>query len=887
MRTVNWTLFAARGARFRSKSGTQLSRPVRLHAERLEDRLMMSGNDPDDGTAAAVAKVVVPAPSIDVVSSDASPGDVSLPASTASDTSWARFASTAEFENWLIEAAVAEWGHLFGRTTSYPGPYTYWPTLVFRDTLLPGRVVALASGTNNDAALTTNVQVEGVDEADLIETDGEYLYIISGKNLVIVEAGEGENLRVVSRLALEGRPVGMYLSGDRLAIVSSKGGGWRSGDDSLRFIDIDFTWHEPEPETTTVTVLDISDRAAPSLVQKTEMDGRLVSSRTVDGQLRLVLNNQFQLPAPIQRRVDGELSVKPGDHFRTFPPSAFVGDAMMLSGWYPDEWDATYMYETQEEYIARVKDEILGSIRPQIRSLGLDGELIAETPLIDATKLYHSDSRRERSVTTIATFDLASDEAGPVDKASVLGSGGEQVYSTADNIYVFSQQTWDSDNWFFVGDFNWRLRTNVWKFSVDNETHEVDLVAKGTFDGQVLNQFAVDEHDGYLRIVTTANTWSLASAGQSVLVLAQEGRKLDIVGRVDEIAGNEVLYSVRFAGDMAYFVTFRKVDPLFVVDLSEPTNPQLMGELHIPGYSDYLQPIDENHLLAIGRGADEATGLFQELQVSIFDVSDLSNPQLVDRYSFDGGRTTATPATGDRWSRGDGDHHAVSYFADEQILALPIYTADDWPGWWQSVGETEPIFDVGQGGLQVFQIDVEGGFTPLGIIEHDTMVERSVQIGDRLFAISSGTVSVHELTNPANRLGEIEIGGDASAEFVELVMYQSPAAFVVLAASEPTTPVVDPQVGWALPSLERSRRAQPARVAAFANAIGTSRLDAELIQLLAMESAGRESSPDADGSERRWGDVGPEDDAISAAQQHQVLSAAVDSCVLEQVFDNA
>ncbi len=885
MRTVNWTLFATRGARFRSKSGTQLSRSVRLHAERLEDRLMMSGNDPDDGTAVAVAEVVVPAPTIDVVSFDAP-----LPASTASDTSWARFASTAEFENWLIEAAVAEWGHLFGKTTSYPGPYPYWPTYVLRDTLLPGGAVTLASGTDNDAALKTNVQVEGVDEADLVETDGEYLYIISGKNLVIVEAGEGENLRVVSRLALEGRPVGMYLSGDRLAIVSSKGGWWWNGEESLRMFAVDFAWREPAPEMTTVTVLDISDRAAPSLVQKTEMDGRLVSSRAVDGQLRLVLNNQFQLPAPIQRRVERELSAKPVDGFETYPPSTVVGDAMMLRGWYPVEWDATYVYETEEEYIARVKDEILGSIRPQIRSLGVDGAVNDETPLIDAAKLYHSGSRHDRNVTTVATFDLTSDVAGPVDKASVLGNGGEQVYSTADNIYLFSQRTWESDNWLSVGDFNWRLRTNVWKFSIDNETHAVDVAAKGSFDGTVLNQFTVDEKDGYLRIVTTPNTWSLASAGQSVLVLAQDGRKLDIVGRVDDIAGNEVLYSVRFAGDMAYFVTFRTVDPLFVVDLSEPTNPQLVGELHIPGYSDYLQPIDENHLLAIGRGADEVTGLFQELQVSIFDVSDLSNPQLVDRYSFDGGRTTATPATGDRWLRGDGDHHAVSYFADEQILALPIYTADDWSAWWQPEGETEPIFDVGQGGLQVFQIDVAGGFTPLGIIEHGTLVERSVQIGDRLFAISSGMVSVHELTDPANRLGEVEIGGDASAELVELTMYESPvrlATFMSLATSEPTTPVVDPQVGWAVPPLERSRRAQPARVAAFASPIGTPRLDAELVQLLAIESAGRESSTNADDRDRRWADNGDADDAIRAAQQHQVLPAAVDSCVLEQVFDNA
>src|SRR5690606_27236384 len=121
--------------------------------------------------------------------------------------------------------------------------------------------------------------------------------------------------------------------------------------------------------------------------------------------------------------------------------------------------------------------------------------------------------------------------------------------------------------------------------------------------------------------------------------------------------------------ERAYVVTYRKVDPLYVVDLSDPTEPVITGELKIPGYSDYLQPIDENHMLAIGRGANESTGLFQELQLSVFDVTDPNDPQLAHRHSFGGGRSTATIATGDEWTRGDGDHHAVSYFADAGILA--------------------------------------------------------------------------------------------------------------------------------------------------------------------------------------------------------------------------
>jgi hypothetical protein len=198
-----------------------------------------------------------------------------------------------------------------------------------------------------------------------------------------------------------------------------------------------------------------------------------------------------------------------------------------------------------------------------------------------------------------------------------------------------------------------------------------------------------------------------------------------------------------------------------------------------------LQPIDEHHLLAIGRGADEATGLFQELQVSIFDVSDLTDPQLMHRYSFDGGRSITTPATGDRWQRGDGDHHAVSYFAEAGILALPIFAEANDRLWWEGDDGT-PILEAGNGGLQIFQIDVAAGFTPLAIIEHETAVERSVQIGDHLWVISSGTVTAHQLDDPAIQLGELSLHPDHGPAPVELSMFEPQEAVTLFVMEEVT-----------------------------------------------------------------------------------------------------
>jgi Ca2+-binding RTX toxin-like protein len=630
--------------------------------------------------------------------------------------------------------------------------------------------VAFSAAMDNHSE--TNVQVEGVDEADLVETDGEYLYIISDQDLVIVQAGTGDDLRVVSRTRLPARPQGMYLSGNRLALISTTSGnnGWSGPIRALPAIGMlavldDAQPEPPAPPTTTLTVLDVTDRAAPSLVHKTELDGQLVTSRVVDGQLRLILSNHLDLPAPISLPV-ATTQEPPNTPPAPDPTDTLVADAAPRF-WEGPHGGADHVYETKEQYLARVRDQILDLAQPQMRSLALNGDVISESALFEATDLYRPASHSDRSMITLATFDLTSNEAGPADTANFMGGSAPQVYSTADVVYIFSQQ---AQTWFWNASAD--ATSDVWKFAIDNETHGVDLSAKGEFAGELLNQFAADERDGYLRVVTKPIGWQ--DGGHSVHVLAQSGDALSVVGTVGGIAPNEVLYSVRFVEDRAFFVTFRKVDPLFAVDLSDAENPRLMGELHIPGYSDYLQPIDANHLLAVGRDADERTGLFEELQVSIFDVSDLTDPQLLHRYSFDGGRSTATPVTGDRWTRGDGDHHALSYFAEHGVLAIPIFTADE--GWSWNGEQITTLFEPGDGGLQVFRVDLDEGFTPIGLVEHDTLVERSLRIGEHLYAISAGTVSVHALDDPETRLGEVDIAAEPDEEPLELKLFVAETA---------------------------------------------------------------------------------------------------------------
>ncbi|HEY3395372.1 MAG TPA: beta-propeller domain-containing protein [Lacipirellulaceae bacterium] len=823
----------------RRRNAPQLVRAARFHAERLEDRFMMSA----DGPAAANPPSVAVFSAGDELTAAAAfvsrtTNETTIPVATNNDLQ--RFESTSDFEAWLLEAATAQYGHLFGQPTYHYG--WNWNTIDY-DALDIGVFAPVLRGsanvTFNGAHSATNVQVAGVDEADLVETDGEYLYIISGKDLVIVKAGVGEELQVVSRVQLDERPVGMYLSGDRLALVSSSAtAGFGSslrlgrpliwGGMPLFTNDLTFSPQEMKPPTTTITLLDISDRAAPTLVHKTEMDGQLVTSRTVDGQLRLVLTNDMHLPMPIARPV--EQSDKAEQSKQDPGPIADIDQfkiAVDMAWLYP-VGEASYVYETRDEYLARVREEILDAVEPQIRSLSLDGSVISETLLLNPTEIYRPASQLNRHAVTVATFDLTSEVMGPAATATIMTNVLPQVYVDEDSIYVFAEQAPNQHLW-FAGQMP---TTGVWKFEIDNQSHDVDLVATGEFDGALLNQFAADEHDGRLRVVTEPR-WS--SVGQSLHVLEQVGDELKIVGSLDGIASNEQLYSVRFLENTVFFVTFRQTDPLFVVDLSDPVNPQLRGELHIPGFSDYLQPIDENHLLAIGRNADENTGQFQELQVSIFDVSDLTDPQLLHRYSFDGGRSTMTPATGDRWSRGDGDHHAVSYFAAEQIFALPIYTAED-IAWFSDVVQEGPMFESGQGGLQVFRIDLDEGFMPLAIIEHDTLVERSVQIGEHLYAISNGTLTVHELTDPGVRLGELDLAA-TGAERIALTFYEAAIETVSQTSDDALRDRPVSRAHWMPVAPERIPFKPAIRTVAFADIPSSLPLDDELVNAIAIDAA--------------------------------------------------
>ena len=266
------------------------------------------------------------------------------------------------------------------------------------------------------------------------------------------------------------------------------------------------------------------------------------------------------------------------------------------------------------------------------------------------------------SMVTVLTFDLSAPVLGSGDPVSVVADG-DTVYATGSSLYVASDRRWWAEP---LGEIGGRGRsdqqTEIYKFDL-SQPGPPRYVASGAVEGWLLNQYALSEWDGHLRVATTLETFGEAPVSESaVTVLEQRGERLVPVGSVTGLREGELIYSVRFVGPTGYVVTFRQVDPLYTLDLSDPAAPARLGELKITGYSAYLHPIDAGRLIGVGQEAD-TSGRTLGTQVSLFDVSDLRDPIRLAQHHMSGGRSEA-----------EFDPHAFLWWPAERLLVLPLVT---------------------------------------------------------------------------------------------------------------------------------------------------------------------------------------------------------------------
>lgn len=299
---------------------------------------------------------------------------------------------------------------------------------------------------------------------------------------------------------------------------------------------------------------------------------------------------------------------------------------------------------------------------------------------------------------------------------------------------------------------------------IEIEDGKIDIEASGKVPGHVLNQFSMDEYNGNFRIATTSGTLTRSSETTTTsnnLYILDE--KLDTIGKLEDIAKGETIYSARFMGEKAYIVTFKKVDPLFVIDISEPKKPEILGKLKIPGYSDYLHPVNDTHIIGLGKEAipseDGDFSWYQGVKLSLFDVSDFEKPKEISKFEI-GDRGTDSYAL--------SDHKAFLFDNKKDLLVLPITLAE--------IDEDQYVdIEPWQHGDYVFQgayiFSFKEGFELKGKVSHadpkefsksgdfwisDNSVKRALYIGNVLYTISDSKIKMNDLGD-LKELGEIEI----------------------------------------------------------------------------------------------------------------------------------
>ena len=532
------------------------------------------------------------------------------------------------------------------------------------------------AGSAPSADSPTNVQEQGVDEPDLVKVSGTTIFAITDNRLEAVDGGPA-GPAVLGAVDLPGGAgEDAYAWGQQLLIVGN------------RALTISNTDLGREPWTRTIiSEIDISDPAAMRVVRTLSFDGSYVSARQTGGTVRVVSS--------------------------TSPSYPFAGEPVPMA----DLPSASPRPHGARRWLpqARLRDRA-------------SGELTRE-PLVACDQIRKPRRFSGLEMLSVLTIDLEQGLA-PVDADSVMTTG-QVVYGSPQALYVATERWHDPVEPQALGS---QVTTAIHKFQI-TDSQETDYVASGRVPGFMLSQWSMSESEGLLRVAsTTSPPWDESGRAQKsesfVSVLGQSGDRLVEVGRVGGLGSDERIYAVRFIGEVGYVVTFRQVDPLYTIDLSDPAAPRVLGELKIPGYSAYLHPTGPGRLLGIGQDAD-ADGRTLGVQASLFDVADLTAPTRLASAGFGRGSSSEV----------EYDHHAFLYSEAERLVVIPLEIWSD---------PDEEFF-----GAVAFRIDPAGEFEPAVRLSHGdswrSAIRRSLVLGDRLFTVSARGVMAHDLATLEGR----------------------------------------------------------------------------------------------------------------------------------------
>ncbi len=525
-----------------------------------------------------------------------------------------------------------------------------------------------ASASPDDVS-QTNSQEPGVDEADRVKVDRNgYLYAVSNGFFVIEQGFPPEALHELSRVDLGASAYALYLdeANHRVVVIAY----------SVTHFPVVLAASAPFvpgiPEVQLIFI-DVADPASPSITQRLSLEGFAVGSRRVGNRIHLVSRFWIALPKVLQ-------------------------DNQPL-------WDLIDRYQAavrdnRTEERDQLKQDIRDAIHTAIESLDIEALLPQAVrqidhvdtgiPLLTCADIYRPEVQLDPGLLVVTSVDT---DGGNPSAAGIMNNAW-QIYATRDNLYV-SQS---SGGWWW--DALQKSQTAIYKFGL-SDARPVYL-ATGSIDGWVKDQFSFSEYQGFLRVASTedgfdreTNQWRPTN---HLFVLEDTGDgALAVAGAVRGVAPGERIFAVRFLADRGFVVTFRRVDPLFAFDLSDPAKPVLVGETEIPGVSTYLHPIDRDHLLTVGREGGN-------IQLQIFDVSDLKHPTLQHRY--------IPPGAAFSFSDAEYDHLAFTYYAPRNLLVIPLVTTDVAQGSYFS-------------GMAAYRVSLDDGFVELGRVDHADLARQA------------------------------------------------------------------------------------------------------------------------------------------------------------------
>ncbi len=524
---------------------------------------------------------------------------------------------------------------------------------------------------------TTNVQVENVDEADTVKTDGEFIYYVVGNKVIIINAEEMKEISTIEISKEKERfsPREIFIKENKLIVLGNYYEYEENMENSTN--KRSYVYYDIATINTTIMakaiVYDVSDKENLKVIREVCLDGNYINSRMIGDNIYFI-------------------STK-----------------------------SVYYYEG-------IKDE---DILPLVK----DSLQTKEAKTVNYSDIVYFKDTDYSSYMLVGGFNINNSE--PLNIETFWGASS-QIYASEKNLYITKTNYSDYRDYY-------KSKTTIYKFDLNNS--QISLKAKGEVEGYLNNQFSMDEYEGKLRVATNIrikedtekniqndeediNAFKQTIDGNRLYVLDEE---LKEIGRIDNLAKDEKIYAVRFIGKYGYIVTFKQIDPLFVIDLSDPTNPQIKGELKIPGYSAYLHPYDENHIIGIGYNTkDNGYGGITNynMKMSMFDVSDAENPKEI--FNID---------IGNSYTYSDilYNHKSLFYKKADNLIGI-------------TVGSN------GKNTFELFKIDLEKGFEEYGRITGENIngIERTIYIENTLYSLGYKNIISYNLEN-LQKIKELEI----------------------------------------------------------------------------------------------------------------------------------